>query len=540
MNYYSTGTISGEVLHPYYLSDDSDFVGDIKAAKGIYVVSAFYNRDFLTAVCKAAAKKAKIEFILPRERGIEKQKHQRNLCSQLANSHKNLSILLVDSSYLLHTKLYIFDFGGEFATWIGSSNASTNSLERCEELMIRSKSTKWPDKLKEYYQVIKQSANFVTDFPELVLTRSIYDFLSQGNLYVKTAEAFNPTIELDFGYHRDAVIDMLAASSDDVTGLFVSTSTRVSLFKLLKRVSTFQHVSIDIDEKSDGSEGIKKFGLTTCFGLWVPDGYRHEVERILFDSPTARRRKDKLSRIYKLLLESQRREFIDLEDALKDILEGIASRIGVAVDTFYRTPDAKPHSNINRLTRKAASCLVRLSPEDGNKLFKLLINPYYSTTMPAIWDDDMAKSDFVETFCDSLTAEGEKKRVMNFLHQSIHHFSELDSIASVSGSSPESLLKDLLEADNGRWFSQYDLKGFYKLNESSEDFKMHSLAKISKVPPYTKQKGATLFLEDGDYLLRGEVAAIREDGKLVCTFEDGAVETFSQRSSKLYTTCVVS
>lgn len=45
------------------------------------------------------------------------------------------------------------------------------------------------------------------------------DFLSQGSLYVKTSEAFNPTIELDFGNHKDAVIDMLASRSNDVTGL---------------------------------------------------------------------------------------------------------------------------------------------------------------------------------------------------------------------------------------------------------------------------------------------------------------------------------
>lgn len=311
-------------------------------------------------------------------------------------------------------------------------------------------------------------------FSDTPSTSGIYDFFNQGSLYVKTSEAFNPAIDLDFGGHRDAVLKILSLRSNDNAGLFVGASTRLSLFELLKRIPEFRDLLIDVTTKKTHAEGIKKFGIATCLGLWVPDGYKYKVERILYKSPNALKRREKLGMIYNLLLVSKQSEFSEIVDALKTILEWIAIKVGLPQDTFYLTLEKGVHPNISRMIRKTEYCLQRLSPEGNYRLRNLLINPYFITCMPTFWDDELVRDNFLISICNSLIAESERKRIENYVYQSLTMFGETEIIVSAMSSKPEQLLRPLFINYKDRWFSQYDLKSFKKLNEGNTDMSASS------------------------------------------------------------------
>jgi HKD family nuclease len=534
VKFYSTGKISGKKsasgASVYNFAEHSDLTTDVNSAKAIYIVSAFYNFDFFTALCSAAKKSTRIEVILPRERGIHRQKNQRAFCQRLVALHKRVTILLVDSPYLLHTKLFIFDFGDGFAAWLGSSNASSNSLDMCEELMVRTVSSASPTLFSKYYQAIKGESIKYDEFSEPPATKGIYDFFNQGSLYVKTSETFNPAIELDFGKHKEAVLGMLSSQSDDIAGLFVNASTRLSLFGLLQRIVDFKDVFSKLNEHKQHPEGIKKYGVATCLGLWVPDGYQAEVERILYESQAARQKQAKLDLIHQMLSNSKLNDYSDVISALHIILEGIAARIDVPLDTFYRTSGKKIHTNINRLIRKIEYCLERLAPDTNSRLRSLLINPYYRTSMPTIWDDDLVREDFLLSFNESLSAESERKRIENNLYHSfLHYCGESKLISSLAGQ-PEVMLRQILRNDFGRWFSQNDFRLFRVLNERAEGF---TVIPLSDSDASGRKHGSAIFYEEGEFLIPGRILSSHR-GQLACSFEDEDTYSYAVTDEHLF------
>ena len=101
-------------------------------------------------------------------------------------------------------------------------------------------------------------------------------------------------------------------------------------------------------------------------------------------------------------------------------------------------------------------------------------------------------------------------------------------------SKPEHLLRPLIVNDKGRWFSQYDLKCFKELNGENPNFNLLPLAKMTDS---VKRIRMVIFIDDGDYLVRGLIAAITEKGKLVCRFDDDTVATYSNNTRKLQAFC---
>jgi hypothetical protein len=386
----------------FSLQGNSPFFKDIKTAVSITIVSAFYNKDYFEKLSKKS--RANIEVILPAEKGLDKLARQKEKLSNLSLNNPNLNFKLIDSGYLLHTKLYFIQNNGEIIVYIGSSNASTNSLNRCEELMLRVSWNDLPDSEQEYiknYINSLQEQSF--DFREISIglkTLSLRHFFGQGKLYTKTTEAFNPSVEMDFGEYHDQVMQRLRnTGADPLARLLITATNRISILKLL-----------DIDlEGGGGKEGIKKYGLYTTYGLWIPDGYTQEVARVLTTSDTFNGKKYKLQSIREALNNEQK-----IIGKYQEVLVYVAGLIGKQSNLFLQ--GGNESTNIRRLRSKLDWCRQKL---DNQHFYELLLSPYYSSPMPDIWDDGYAVDDFIESVYNSLITEHEKTMHLNLLYQSI-------------------------------------------------------------------------------------------------------------------------
>ncbi len=535
MQFYNTGKIINGVGRAYSLQENSRFIADVEKATSISIVSAFYNIEYFKKLANYF-NGSEVKVFIPAEKSITKLVKQRSILSDFIKDYPNFQFRLIDSGYLLHTKLYFIEQVDTSIVWIGSSNASTNSIERCEELMLRIPLDELPPQRTRYiinYINSLQEISFCFQERTINLTTSnLRHFFSQGHLYTKTSETFNPSIEIDFGEYRDRVMQALRANieANSLTGLFIKTTSRISILELLK--SSFPDKVSDIEATKGGGEGIKKFGLFTSYGLWIPDGYVQAANAVLETSENFKKREHRLTIIRELLENTD-----EIVATYKKILSEIARLIGKQEGLFFSgqkelySQDDK-NINIKRLKSKFAWCRKQL--KEGNHFYNLLLYPYYSSPMPNIWDDNYAVSDFIESFYYSLITEHEKTQHRNLLYQSIQHFNHDDDSAFDYEELPEKEhLERLLTNQNDRMFCQYDLRDFFSYNESSSQYKFTQLSDVNDI-----KEGANVFYLGSNYFIYGPVIEIRRrrNGIFIrCAFEDDDQEEYNiAEHEKLY------
>jgi hypothetical protein len=523
----------------YSFDDASKFSDDISKSRSITIVSAFYNPEYFRELFGKVRKSTRIAIYLPAEHGLTKSAIQKEQLLEIQTCHKKVEVRLIKSNHLLHTKLYMIEkqvrtngvIKNSFISWIGSSNASTHSLNNCEELMIRMKTSHYfPEALKNYVDELKNLSYDISEKSVNIKTVNLYNFFNQGSLYTKTNEIFNPYIEIDFGDYKNSIVKILKAqSSDFLIAPFVKTTDKMSLLELLKRYYLKKGNNVnDIDPKKIKFEGIKKYGLYTNYGLWIPDGYKSKVEELLENDPSIKQRGRKLQNIYDAFCEIKSAEYKPLIDILEEILKHLAELINKPEDLFLKETKGE-NSNIRRLKSKIDWCIERLSDKKDNHFLELLLRPYYSSPMPNIWDDEYVVDDFIETFHYSLITEDEKIRHMNLLYQSIKHFNKPDyrKITDSDGLKSIEYLKRLLRY-NSRFFCQFDLKNFYKLN--TENKGKFNIKRLSDVNKNEIKNGKDVFYNDGTYIIFGQIIAVKRDGKkflIKCSFEDGDNEFYN-------------
>ena len=501
MDFCNTGKIVNSERN-YSLEDNSPFLKDIKTATNITIISAFYNKEYFKQLSDKS--NANIKVILPAEKGIEKLARQKENLSGLSLDNPNLNFRLIDSGYLLHTKLYFIKKRRETIIYIGSSNASTNSLERCEELMLRLSLDELPDSQQKYItNYINSLQEQCFDFSEINIglkTSSLRHFFSQGKLYTKTTEVFNPSIEIDFGeYHEQVMQQLENQENNPLAGLLIKATDKISILKLL---------NIEL-ENNGGHEGIKKYGLFTTYGLWIPDGYISKAIKVIETSKTFKKREDRLKSIRNALKKENEEEIID---RYKEILKTVARLIGKQSNLFFRNQENRENINIRRLRSKLEWCRQRLNNEH---FYELLLSPYYSSPMPNIWDDEYAVDDFFESFYNSLITENEKTKPLNLLYQSIVYFND-----GFNNEENLPILKQLLKSEEkDRWFCQYDLKNFFAYNQNNDKYSFTELSDIEEI-----ERGQEIFRRDAKYLIRGQITRVwtqRNEDFIRCEFEDG-------------------
>lgn len=526
--FYNTKKIVNTSLETYSLQEDSHFVKDIQSANHITIISAFYNINYFEMLYDNMSNSAKAEIIIPAEKSVVKLVKQKSKLSNFIQDKPNFHFRLVDSGYLLHTKLYVIKQDNSTIVWIGSSNASTNSINKCEELMLRIQNDNVLTSIFDYVNSLK---NHSFEFQERSIglkTSNLRNFFSQGSLYTKTTESFNPSIEIDFGKYHDQVIDTLKANAtaNPLTGLLIKATNRISILDLLKQSDDMD--TADIKTKK-GDEGIKKYGLFTSYGLWIPDGYIQKTDNFLKESDSFKKRKARLTRIRESLNDTS-----GIVEVYKQILKQVANLINGPDNLFFKGDD---NINIKRLQSKLDWCKARLSDEDDNHFYNLLLYPYYSSPMPNIWDDSIAVNDFIESFYYSLMAEHEKTQPKNLLYKSIICFNyDNTSAFDCEELSPKEHLKNLLTNHSNRMFCQYDLRYFFSYNQSIND--KYKFTKLSDADENMIKKGKEIFFLDNDYFWYSRIRKIRKKRDEIfikCDFEDGSQEEYSvSEEEKLY------
>ena len=327
ISFYNTKKIVNASLDIYSLQENAAFVKDVRLANNITIISAYYNIGYFDILHSNMRNNAKAEIIIPAEKGVKKLVKQKSELSKFIQDKPNFHFRLVDSGYLLHTKLYVIKTDNFIIVWIGSSNASTNSINKCEELMLRIPHDV-PISIFDYVDSLKKKSFEFQERSINLRTSNLRNFFSQGSLYTKTTESFNPSIEIDFGDYHDNVIYALKANiaENSLTGLLIKATNRISILELLKLYCKDNNMDIADIETKKGSEGIKKYGLFTSYGLWIPDGYIQKTENFLKESDSFRRREVRLTSIRNSLDDTD-----GIVEVYKQVLKQIANlKIGRA------------------------------------------------------------------------------------------------------------------------------------------------------------------------------------------------------------------
>jgi HKD family nuclease len=522
ISFYNTQKIVNASLGIYSLQN-SRFAMDIRYANNITIISAYYNISYFDMLYDNMRNKdAKVEIIIPAEKGVKKLVKQKSELSNFVLDNPNFHFRFVDSGYLLHTKLYIIEKDKNKIVWIGSSNASTNSISKCEELMLRIPHDV-PTSIFDYINSLRNNSFEFQERSIDLRTSSLRNFFNQGSLYTKTTESFNPSIEIDFGDYHNDVINALKANiaANSLTGLLIRATNRISILELLKLYCR-ENNNMDIAdiEANRRGEGIKKYGLFTSYGLWIPDGYIQKTENFLEESEGFRKRELRLTSIRKLLNDTE-----GIVKIYKRVLKQIANLLINKQDNLFFEGDE--NVNINRLKSKLDWCKARLNDRSDNHFYRLLLYPYYSSSMPNIWDDNYAVSNFIESFYYSLMAEHEKTQHQNLLYQSIRNFNA-NAFDCGEEVSPKEHLKKLLANKDNRMFCQYDLKDFFSYNESISD--QYKFTKLSDADDNMIKKGKEVFYLEENYFVYGPIIKIRSNRYgifIKCDFENGDQEEYS-------------
>jgi hypothetical protein len=429
--------------------------------------------------------------------------------------------------------------------WFGSSNASYNSLNNCEEAMIRITNPDCLNDFEKYFQEIQNISINISESKIQVKTKSVIDFINQGGIYNKLDTNFSPTIEIFFGDYKEKVFKAIKNSSDPRASLIIQTSDKIPLLGIIKihfermKYSPKKIQGIDLTRLKGKAPNIKTFSLFTSYGYWVPNAYIEEVERRISKTDFVKKRKSIVNSISEYIKKIEENdfdndEFCRLIITYKGILDVFSELINFPKGFFYETPNrSEDHVNIKHL--KKAIRLTSLKLEKDGWFYNELIKPYHLTSVPNIWNDPLSVDDFVESFKRSLEYEHLKKKSFNKVYQSIKVYKGEKNLGILNSDlDPLKIIEDIITSprkidvlDNKyKMMAQYNFLGFAKYNDNRDNFKFYQFSEIDKK---MIERGKEIYWWDDDTFIMGLVRNIHKRGKYIevsCIWENHEDEDF--------------
>lgn len=386
----------------------------------LVIVSAFTDIDFI--------KKAKRRFI----RNLDKRSYGRfavyldasasryyssdDVKKKLDDLAKNINnqfneksgIYLVNCSALFHSKVIISESASEKKITLGSINFTNRAFEQNEEIAL-SFCWKSKDEKEKRRNEVALKNNLEKYISSLKIEKipikkqqseapSVRSQLLKGSLYyeLKEQNSFRFSLNLPDSYlkYRNK-----KRENDDAFPLAIKTSNAITLEYLLESLK----IKLPFFEDNSLRKKWKSYAIETCFGFWVPLGYRPCVEKDIKKVMT-----DKLRKMRDLFYEVRKHKneilnvFVEKLNIIKSDWKTFIEHSGKYDETW------RLHENDDVLSLGKdwlESVLTRINPEEKKyEDFRTrLCKGVGETKVPDVWSDDPASAeDFEKSLCDSI------------------------------------------------------------------------------------------------------------------------------------------
>ncbi|MCQ2122667.1 MAG: phospholipase D family protein [Fibrobacter sp.] len=332
---------------------------------------------------------------------------------------KNSGIYLVNCSALFHSKFILSESTTHCQVVLGSINFTSRAFEKNEEIALSycwSKKPSHPteealkNKLESYIGALDCSK-----IPNSTEKKKIFSVRSQllnGSLYNELKEQASFRFDLHLPDEYLSYLNAKRKKNDDIP-LDIKTSGSVSLEYLLQIAG----IETKFYEKnvSRGRKNWKNYAIETCFGFWVPNGYKSSAVEIDIGK-FANQKKNKLNDLYSKVNTNKEKlvdSFMNLMEKIKeDRKQYFKNSIGI-------NGEYSPHNeNDNWIYDREPSTSIQKDVSDWIKGITNKINPSNKrykdyqqrlcrgvsvVNVPDVWTEDpLSTEEFESSLYDSI------------------------------------------------------------------------------------------------------------------------------------------
>lgn len=412
-----------EIYSTWY-SDEKDIKGwafdalalEVKKSQEITIVSAYYSTIFLRRILEKVNKSKRgrctVRLIFngfSGQRLNEQIKDLQELKVYLKEKQfKKVDIFLYRNATLFHTKLYLIKNNKRTVWFAGSANASQAAFERNEEILI--KNTTRAKSIFKYTEYIIEDAIKIENIDlENIVESNIIGFFRTGSIY------FKPNNQISFTFSQfklpEGIENIIATTGERPRNTNPGKAWGAYNLKMSLGVDSSQ------EEKKKSQTSLKPFSIETCYGYWVPNIYRQDVDKKIRKKSKSRKKnyKNILKRINKKGVETLVKDYNNYLSDIENILE--KQEISFPIDTV----------ELNDKFRKFVKHII--SKLSNKKKLKKLCLPLVATGMPEIWEDDVAYEDFTESFYEYISnyTTGQKPRIIKSILEQLDIAENSDS-----------------------------------------------------------------------------------------------------------------
>ena len=383
-------------------------------ADSVTVFSAYYVEDVLGDIGKAC--RGEVRFLLNGLGGKRLADQKRDLLklqTHLQEQSREVEIRLAFAKGLFHTKLYLFSQGSDTVAWVGSANATKAGLNgRNEEILV--KLAPAPDSVLNYVCSAWKRAMPVQCVQQTVT--SLVDFFRTGVLYYKPYT----TLPMTLNPFRDLMEKLPHSEKQRITpfeSAFANPEGGIGAFNLNlvfnDRVRMDDHLG-DLPVRG-GSVQLRRFAIETCYGYWVAEPFQSKVETMLCRASEGQQHRLEAMRDWM----KRKREQQTIVTAYTSYLQAVLETLNAQGVQWRKHARPELFEDTTAVERHVASLLTVLDAE--SRLYRHC-QAYVPSEIPEIWEDELARMAFVDSYFESLAnawsarrRHGSAKRILNSL-----------------------------------------------------------------------------------------------------------------------------
>ena len=325
---------------------------------------------------------------------------------KLKKKNKRVEIRLAFSSGIFHSKLYLFEALTGSIVWIGSANATQAALGgeaddahgRNEEVLLRLEPA--PDSLLTYARnAWKRAARLKDRLPKIEIN-SLPTFFRTGKLYYKPYDKFPMT----YSPFQSLLEKLPAEERNKLPTLRLPHTTaeaRIGAFNI-DEVHSRTHGTAATDSHEERTM-FRQYAIETCYGYWVAADFVYEVEDNL--NRVANGKEQSLEELRSWLTKSGRKDVIQ---AYGEYLKAVHKTMNDNKVNLEFVPEkirSNAFESYDGIERRLNVLIGNLGRKSWRDRFS---RPYVSEYVPEIWEDNVARQAFENSFFESLAEQSHK------------------------------------------------------------------------------------------------------------------------------------
>jgi len=355
-----------------------------KSAANVTVVSAFYDRAFLTSLVDGipVARRKSVQLTVYLH-GFSGSRLKNDLATlkqwRAEQTLKSVRVFLITKGVLFHSKLLVFETKTAATVLIGSANATTAAYEENEEVMLSLDGKTVHAGVRDYLSSLAVEARPLdeVDEPEV---RSLIAFFRTGDIFYKPNAL--PLFRFDLRLPQE-LRERLSRLTEDIPGFSSKTSRTYNPFAGI--------IEEEVDDGAASRISIRPYAVQTCFGWWAPQHYHRTIDTAVEKASTKKR--DRLLSVRKLFTNGIKSGSVGAQ-AKKSF------ELLIKVANEHETPlEEGQGARLERFDEFVDRCCKQLT---NARWFERATRAYDHSPMPEIWADPVARGEFEESFFDYL------------------------------------------------------------------------------------------------------------------------------------------